>query len=75
MNMKKLVLPCLMGAALFSNVAMAESQKAQMNGQEIKDGVSIGDMGEIKVSGNTILSDKPVNLNIENTKKLVEVGL
>lgn len=48
---------------------------AMMNGQEIKDGVSIGDMGEIKVSGNTILSDKPVNLNIENTKKLVEVGL
>ncbi len=41
---------------------------AMMNGEEIKDGVSIGDMGEIKVSGNTILSDNPVNLNIENTK-------
>lgn len=46
-----------------------------MNGEEIKDGVSIGDMGEIKVSGNTILSDNPVNLNIENTKKLVEVSM
>jgi simple sugar transport system substrate-binding protein len=46
-----------------------------MNGEPIKDGVKIGDMGEIKVQNNTILSDNPEKLDLENTKRLVKLGL
>ena len=48
---------------------------AMMNGEPIKDGVKIGDMGEIKVQNNTILSDNPEKLDLENTKRLVKLGL
>ncbi|HDL7485654.1 TPA: substrate-binding domain-containing protein [Yersinia enterocolitica] len=48
---------------------------AMMNGEPIKDGVKLGDMGEIKTKGNTILSDNPEKLDIENTKRLVKLGL
>ena len=48
---------------------------AMMNGEPIKDGVKLGDMGEIKIKGNTILSDNPEKLDVENTKRLVKLGL
>lgn len=48
---------------------------AMMNGEPIKDGVKIGDMGEIKVQNNTILSDNPEKLDLENTQRLVTLGL
>lgn len=41
----------------------------------VKDGVKIGDMGEIKVQNNTILSDNPEKLDVENTRRLVKLGL
>ena len=48
---------------------------AMMNGEPIKDGVTLGDMGEIKVQNNTILSDNPEKLDLENTQRLVKLGL
>ena len=48
---------------------------AMMNGEPIKDGVKIGDMGEIKVNNNTIYSDNPEKLDLENTRHLVKLGL
>ncbi|MBM7345477.1 substrate-binding domain-containing protein [Pantoea coffeiphila] len=48
---------------------------AMMNGEPIKDGIKLGDMGEIKIKGNTILSDNPEKLDVENTKRLVKLGL
>ncbi|CPR18458.1 substrate-binding domain-containing protein [Brenneria goodwinii] len=48
---------------------------AMMNGEALKDGVRIGDMGEIKINGNTLISDNPEKLDVENTRRLVKLGL
>ena len=48
---------------------------AMMNGSPIQDGVTLGDMGKISIKGNTILSDNPEKLDIENTQRLVKLGL
>ena len=48
---------------------------AMMNGEPIKDGVKLGDMGQINVQNNTILSDNPEKLDLENTQRLVKLGL
>lgn len=46
-----------------------------MNGEAIKDSVIPGDMGKIKINGNTILSDNPEKLDVNNTKRLLQQGL
>lgn len=46
-----------------------------MNGQKIDNDVVIGSMGKVSVNGNTLSTDIPEKLNIDNTKRLVELGL
>jgi hypothetical protein len=48
---------------------------AMMNGEPIKDGAKLGDIRKSKSKGNTILSDNPENPDVENTKRLVKLGL
>lgn len=46
-----------------------------MNGEAIKEDIRLGEMGKIKIQGNTILSDNPEKLDLVNTRRLVKMGL
>lgn len=52
-----------------------EVATVMMNGEPIKNGVTLGNIGEIKINGNTIFSDHPEKLDLANTKILVKMGL